>query len=266
MRKLMENEREALLQYISAEPEQTLFIYGDIEVYGLAGDIVEVFCEDLPSGGYDFVLLRYLDSYVFYSHHTAYNAEAVAAWVTKHGFDVFSGKAQVAAKAAALLPLKSCQNTFLARMGAMQAAPSAALCKVRALQVEDAAAIFDLLVQIAEFGCDAAEREKEIAHYRQNLEKGGHAFGIFENDVLVSLAETSAENDISAMLIGVATLPSARGQGYATACVQKAAQFCFAAGRKYLCLFYDNPVAGKIYHKCGFEDIGEYLLAKSARR
>ena len=35
----------------------------------------------------------------------------------------------------------------------------------------------------------------------------------------------------------------------------------FAAGRRYLCLFYDNPAAGRIYHALGFADVGRFGMA-----
>lgn len=33
------------------------------------------------------------------------------------------------------------------------------------------------------------------------------------------------------------------------------------AGRRYLCLFYDNPAAGRIYHALGFADVGRFGMA-----
>lgn len=39
----------------------------------------------------------------------------------------------------------------------------------------------------------------------------------------------------------------------------------FAAGRQFLCLFYDNPAAGRIYHRIGFRDVGVYTIMSAAR-
>lgn len=43
--------------------------------------------------------------------------------------------------------------------------------------------------------------------------------------------------------------------------VHAAAAHSFAAGRRYLCLFYDNPAAGRIYHALGFADVGRFGMA-----
>lgn len=91
--------------------------------------------------------------------------------------------------------------------------------------------------------------------------KGSHAFGVYENGKLCSVAKTTAETEISAMVVGVATLPEYRGKGYAVACVNEMINYCLVKlGMKYICLFYNNPAAGRIYHKAGFEDLGEYVL------
>ena len=103
--------------------------------------------------------------------------------------------------------------------------------------------------------------ESALEECRENLTRGGHAFGVYDGDRLVALAETTAENSVSAMVVGVATLPGWRGRGFARACVHAAAAHSFAAGRRYLCLFYDSPAAGRIYHALGFADVGRFGMA-----
>ena len=51
------------------------------------------------------------------------------------------------------------------------------------------------------------DREEKVEECRENLTRGGHAFGVYDGDRLVALAETTAENSVSAMVVGVATLP-----------------------------------------------------------
>lgn len=56
---------------------------------------------------------------------------------------------------------------------------------------------------------------------------------------------------------GVFTAPLARGKGYAGACT---AALCLDLQRdgKLPCLFYENPIAGRVYHRLGFEEIGQW--------
>ena len=134
---------------------------------------------------------------------------------------------------------------------------------LRMLGPQDAQAVIGLEVQIDEFADSfrGVDREEKVEECRENLTRGGHAFGVYDGDRLVALAETTAENSVSAMVVGVATLPGWRGRGFARACVHAAAAHSFAAGRRYLCLFYDNPAAGRIYHALGFADVGRFGMA-----
>lgn len=56
---------------------------------------------------------------------------------------------------------------------------------------------------------------------------------------------------------GVFTAPLARGKGYAGACT---AALCLDLQRdgKLPCLFYENPIAGRVYRRLGFEEIGQW--------
>ena len=86
--------------------------------------------------------------------------------------------------------------------------------------------------------------------------------GVFYKDKLVSLASTSAPSEISAMVVGVASEASFRNRGLASAAVSKLVKDELSSGKRYLCLFYDNPSAGRIYKKIGFKEDGLYAMLK----
>ena len=82
-----------------------------------------------------------------------------------------------------------------------------------------------------------------------------------EQGVMVSSASTTAENSQSAMIVGVGTKPGYGKKGYATLCMEKLCRDLLAEG-KNICLFYDNPAAGNIYKRLGFEDIGFWSMIR----
>lgn len=133
---------------------------------------------------------------------------------------------------------------------------------VRALSVADLDAMLQLLLQIEEFSHTYQHPDKARQQLAQELQGGELAVGAFEGDRLISVAKTSASNSKSAMLTGVATLPDRRGQGCASAVVHSLCRQSFQAGREFLCLFYDNPNAGRIYRRIGFREIGGYGMLK----
>ena len=110
--------------------------------------------------------------------------------------------------------------------------------------------------QISEFSQPPDAREKLLKVLESN---SGRTFYIEEDRKMVSIASTTAENSISAMIVGVATLEQYRGRGYASLLVSAIAVELLSEG-KALCLFYDNPAAGKIYKRLGFKDIGMWNM------
>lgn len=62
-----------------------------------------------------------------------------------------------------------------------------------------------------------------------------------------------------AMVVGVATAKSYRKQGRVSRCLTTLCSDVMAEG-KSLCLFYDNPEAGKIYHRLGFKTIDNWVM------
>jgi N-acetylglutamate synthase-like GNAT family acetyltransferase len=76
---------------------------------------------------------------------------------------------------------------------------------------------------------------------------------------IVSAALTTTETSSAAMIGGVFTPAPWRKRGYASAALTRLCAELLAQG-KQPCLFYDNPAAGVIYRRLGFEDIGPWNL------
>ncbi len=76
---------------------------------------------------------------------------------------------------------------------------------------------------------------------------------------MTSVAQTTAENSMSAMVVGVATLKEYRKKGLMSKCLSKLCYDLLNEG-KTLCLFYDNPKAGRIYHALGFETLDKWSM------
>jgi uncharacterized protein len=76
---------------------------------------------------------------------------------------------------------------------------------------------------------------------------------------IASCALLNVEGSDAGLIGGVYTLPSARGKGYAAACTSLLAADLQRDG-KMPCLFYENPTAGKVYRRLGFEDASRWAV------
>ena len=82
---------------------------------------------------------------------------------------------------------------------------------------------------------------------------------------IVSCALINVEGAEAGLIGGVYTLPEARGRGYAAACVSALCRDLQTDG-KTPCLFYENPIAGRVYQRLGFVEVGQWSVLYLAPR
>lgn len=258
---LQEQDRAKILEYVGREPEMNLFFIGDIENFGVSSETVSIYA-NVEDGEWDCLLLRFHDFYILYSQREDYRTEPVVEFLKGRMVECISGKTELIQKLIPYFPDKTLSSTYMTRCDVDPVDMQAAKCgKIRRLTADDVDNIMDMMEQIEEFAASYdGKREKRCEEMKMEIEAGCIAVGVFEGDKLVCQARTSADNSMSAMVVGVATLEAYRGKGYATAAVKTLCREAFKSGRKFLCLFYNNPVAGRIYNRIGFKEIGEYAM------
>lgn len=265
MRKCNETEQEKIYRCIALEPEINLFIYGDLETYGFSSPQVSVYVEDDGSESYDSLVLRYFDYYIIYSQHENYALEPVIDFFRgRENVESISGKMEILKPLVSYFPKFQFTTSYMCRCNSIAPInPTSEHTAIQKLIPEDAPKIVELYVQIEEFASNYRGKEDEKAEeIRSNLSDGGIAYGVFEGHKLVSVGYTSGANSKSAMIIGIATLPGFRKKGFASLVVQMLCQESFEEGKDFLCLFYHNPEAGRIYHKIGFQEVGQYATLR----
>lgn len=273
MQKLTNQYLSAAFSYLALEPEFNLFLIGDLEQCGMEDETVSCFTDDDWKEGAEFpyFILDYRGNVLVYSRDPHYDARTAAEFLKEIKPENISGKDQVLRPLIKYLENKTVKLTHMARLKEIAKQQreeyGELMGRVRRLTEGDIPAIYQLYLTIDEFAYTYRRKEREecCEDIRQNCFSGmGRAYGIFEGDRLASVAQTSAENRASAMVVGVATRPESRGKGYARATVLKLCEECLADGKQFLCLFFDNPSAGRIYHSIGFEDIGIYTMLRNA--
>lgn len=262
VRRLTKKDMAQAYDYIKDEPEVTLFIQSDLELYGLESAEVALYAFGEP---WDCILLKYYSDFVLYSKKAQFNAKAVAAFLARQEkIIVISAKESHAKLLQPFYPQIEIYGTYLCRCNKStfkQGNESSLPTKM--LTSEDAPAIVKLYQQVDEFKRPFLEHPKEkLEGVVNNYTNGGVGFGVFENNTLVSAASITALTKKGAMVVGVATHPDYRSRGYASLLVNKVCSHSFAQGLDFLCLFYDNPTAGAIYRRLGFEPMDRWGMLK----
>lgn len=257
-RKILPGRERDALEFLSREPEINHFILGDIECYGLGDPNLGLWVEE--KDGITAALLRYYGSFILYSPGGA-DARHAARIMRDCGFGMLSGRPEYlhpVLKELKLAP-EIHANVFmrLAPGNLKPAGSGKSAIRVDASNAEEhIGGIVALRQRIPEFsqGINTDALREELAMGCRRI------FVAREDGQTVSMAMTTVERKGAAMIVSVCTLAEYRGRGYAPALMTALCKELEEEGKTAL-LFYNNPVAGRIYSSLGFADIGRWCFA-----
>jgi len=257
-RKVLPGQAAEALAFLSREPEINHFILGDIECYGLDDPNLELWVEG--SDGLHAALLRYYGSFILYAPGGADARHAVRI-MRDSGLGMLSGRPEYVQPVIDRLGLSPeiHANIFmrLPPGGFRPAEKGHAVVKVDTGNVgRYLNGIVALRQCITEFAMNI-----NVDALQEELRRGCRRIFIALADGLtVSMAMTTVERKQAAMIVSVCTRKEYRGRGYAPALMTALCKELETEGKTAL-LFYNNPVAGRVYQALGFEDIGRWCFA-----
>jgi len=270
IRKATEADRVSVLEFLSREPEFNLFAIGDLLHFGIETDFQEFFLETDSAVGLKGILLRYRTSLLPWSpdpeEELAETTGRINEYLEHPGKWIILGKAEVVTRLEPRLvrqPGNQQKTEYFSRCCALrpESRPSQ-LHLVQRAGIDDIEEVSDLLVAIPEF--KGSPHDPGV--YQEEVASGIRQVAFIRDPAcgrVVSTAAITCETDRSAMMIGVATLPDPRfrRKGYASACVYALTEDLSHRG-KTCCLFYDNPAAGSIYKRLGYEEMGLWRMVE----
>ena len=258
IRKLKASDNERVMDFLRDEAALNLFIIGDIEAFGYDSDFQELwgfFGEDHDLSA---VLLRFHNSFIPYAKTGTVPVKEFSKIIKSFPDKIFlSGKSDLVEKFENIpgLELGKKQVTYFAECNTDEYFGQTDY-EIKKANPEDVDRIIELRSGIEEFYPNPNAREIIL----QSLKTGtGRTYYLEQEGQMVASTSTAAENSMSAMIVGVCTHIDYRRKGLATAVMQKLFKDVMNEG-KLLCLFYDNPNAGRIYKRLGFVDIGMWTM------
>ncbi|MBT2638217.1 MULTISPECIES: GNAT family N-acetyltransferase [unclassified Bacillus (in: firmicutes)] len=258
IRKLKASDNDRVMEFLKEEAALNLFIIGDIEAFGYDSDFQELwgfFGEDHDLSA---VLLRFHNSFIPYAKTGTIPVKEFSKIIKAYPDKIFlSGISDLVEKFENIhgIDLGKKQVTYFAECNTDKFLEQTEF-EIKQANTEDVDRIIELRAGIEEFHPNPNAREI----LRQSMETGtGRTYYLEQDGQMVASASTAAENSMSAMIVGVCTHNDYRRKGLATAVMQKLFKDVMDEG-KSLCLFYDNPEAGRIYKRLGFVDIGLWTM------
>jgi uncharacterized protein len=260
IRLLTHEDDEQCQRLIQKQPAENLFIIGDIEAFGYEQDFQTIWGDFDENENLRGILLKYRENFIPYSSGE-FDAEGFANIINRcDDFKIMSGLKAVTSKVEPFLTREfhSKRQMYYAKLDNRDSLSNDELTHVKKASLEELPKLVELLRSIPEF----TGGEFTVENRKHSMEKGvSRSYYIEEEGRFASSASTTAENSMSAMIVAVCTHSNYKKKGYATECMTKLCRDVLEEGKE-LCLFYDNPEAGRIYKHIGFEDIGFWMMYK----
>jgi uncharacterized protein len=260
-RKLNLDDKESLYHLLKQKPSENLFILWGIEAYGFSNEIQTFWGEFNRSDKLIGLLYKFKDKFTPYGVGN-FDIEKFAAIILKDSSaNVFAGIESITEKFKPFLSNKFPNHRSL--LYAELKNTTKVNCKthtdVKKATSKEVGKIIELYKCIPEFQGDNLNSESIVQNIKNRWSRN---YYIENKNGFVSSASTVCENRFSAMVSGVCTLEAFKHKGYATKCLENLIMDLQSEG-KNLCLFYDNPKAGEIYKRLGFQDIQKWSLSTS---
>lgn len=257
IRKLTTVDKSEALSFLGVEPAINLFIIGDIEAFGFDQSYQELWGQYDDLGQLEGILLRFHEVHIPYFRKSDFDTRGFKNIIKAYDGDVMmSGKGQIISKFDDILPNHKRRSTYFCEITNSNDLHKGPYEDIKIAKVEDSKKIYDCIEKIQEFSSSVNDLSRIESKFNTN---SGRVYYIEKGDEIISISQTAAENSMSAMVVGVATLDEFRGQGLMSRCLSKLCLDVIQEG-KSLCLFYDNPDAGKVYHKIGFKTIDTWTM------
>lgn len=254
MKKCTEQDRSALLEYLSVNAPLNLFFIGDIENEGLESGQVTCWM-DQDEQGIHAVNMWYAPSksLLLSSDEEKIDQEFVDDFLNTHEVRTVSGVTSLLNRYS-IPSMTVHQDCWFAMLDHANNTVDTSL--TRRLGMDDIPGIVRLeQICFPDDPVDEASLKRIFEH------SSGRNYGIYADGKLVSSAGSTAECSNLAMAVAVCTDPDYRDHRYASACIARLSNELLKEG-KTPCLFYNAPNAAKIYKGLGYRDIGTWTMIK----
>ncbi|MBU4693009.1 GNAT family N-acetyltransferase [Mycoplasma sp. CSL7491-lung] len=262
-KKAIEKDKEVILKLLyNDDPIQYLFLISDIEEFGLHSEVTETYFVD----EYKVIIMRFYNNLLIYSKEDfKFNIYSLIKFIKDKKIKniIYSSTIRNDLEIA----MTNNFNNFRVR--------EEYILKINKEKFYDLNNLEDLSSKIIEEKdlqnvINSRKRIKEfeglssqaldIDYLKTSLNKGYYkGFIKYENDIVISHASVSAQIKNVAMLGGVFTLEEYRKKGHAKDCVLKLSDYLLKNNYTPV-LFFDNPHAGNLYYKLGFEDYSRLFV------
>ncbi len=260
IRKLTEQDREAVLAFLYEEPEINLYIIGDVKNFGFNASEQSIYGE-FREGEYFAVMSQNHSQLTYYAKANGFNLDWLAVF-NQFDYLFISGKRSIMEELNKHLPHMRPDRLEFMKSTVFEKDLDVDDEGIEILEnKKDAEDVYVLLNQIEELESVRMKSKEEFLHYLlDHRDDNGTTVFIRENNEVIASASAVGETRKTAMIVGVATHPDHRQRGLGYKVLHYLVDLYVNHKHKTLCLYYDDPRAGALYEKMGFVKIDDWIM------
>jgi hypothetical protein len=262
VRMLQESDRNVVADFLQQNVYATVFMLGDMRVYGIRGEGINFWGlwedEDLEA-----VLMRFSTHWQFFEARPVDLVPLVEIIKREGRTGDISGLDRYVARLLPLLDVSVAGD----RTETYMHLPGPLVSREQYPVIGPKRATFEDVSRLVAFYQSAGERpdtytmsQPDESVLRADIEYNRVWYIAVEGSI-VSVALTHAEAGGLGMIGGVQTLPAERARGYSSQVMEALCQDLQAHDLEPV-LFWRNPVAGRLYEKLGFREIGRWRFVE----
>ena len=214
IKRLDSKYEKKVIDYLNIEKEINTFNLQELKNYGFDNVFYKVYSDIDEDGNIKGILFKCFEYLTFYSYGEFDVDKFCEFIISDIEFNEISGKTECVEAIARKLGLLKYRKVHLCRLDYIDDIekninPNLKLKKINIFNIKKVVKLYE---EIGEF------QNTTIESLRSNL-KSGRGYCIEERKKVISMAKSTAENDNTAMIIGVGTHPEYRNQGLASKCL-----------------------------------------------
>ncbi len=260
VRECTEKDKEQLLAYLKEEAVYNTFLLADIEDFGFEETFQTVYMDE-EQGEIKGVYLCFYQNFLLYCRENEVNISFLEQLFSNYEPDVVMGKTQTVQIVQRILTehvLESRGLYLFSDPSCLETDNS----EIYAAGPEDVDDIFAFLQSIDELRHLYTSKQMIADRIEKNC---GVHYIIRKNGEIIAHANSAAQCEATTMIGGVSTAPDERGKGLGGQVVSRLCRDILAKG-KTPCLFSVQGEEHNLYHRIGFQKIGEWgTLTKAVK-
>ena len=248
-------DKNKILSYIGADYPACLYLYLNLNKYGIDSDTIDVFMQT-EQERITAVLLRYYSCLHVYSSDLSFDAEELSAFVEQHRFSMIYCTAAAADRIFEQLPTLMKDRSAVTYGWVAQIKQVDHSAKGTAVPARESD--FDQIVRLIYDDEDIGRsyHYDELARQLAERNHDGHARNIVikQGDLVIAHACTNAEYKDIAVVAELLVRKEYRRRGYASEIWRDLCEKLLMEGKQVFSFYY-SPESRKLHKQIGFEEV-----------